>query len=108
MGWFLVPVVVILILVVPYFAADSRDGADWKPAALRSPARGTRRTRRFSESPGALLVLRVASRAVASHRRMRPVRPVRTVRPVRRARTSERTRPRAKITGALADRAAER
>ena len=47
MAWFLVPFVAIALLVVPYFAADSRDGADWKPAALRAPARGTRRTLPF-------------------------------------------------------------
>jgi hypothetical protein len=105
MAWFLVPLVVIVLLVVPYFAADSRDGADWKPAALKGPAQGTRRTRHFSESPGALVVRKVAQRAFASHRRARPVRPGS---PVRRARTGERTRPRGRITGALADRAAQR
>jgi hypothetical protein len=63
MVWFLVPVVAILLLVVPFFAADSRDGADWKPAALRRPARGTRRTLTFSQSPGALAVRKVASSA---------------------------------------------
>ena len=35
MTWLLVPVAVIVLLAVPFFAADSRDGADWKPVALR-------------------------------------------------------------------------
>jgi hypothetical protein len=94
MGWFLVPVVVILLLVVPYFAADSRDGADWKPVALRRPARGTRRTLSFSESPGALAVRKVVSRAFASHN------------PMRRMRKTGQTRPVAKIGAGLADRVA--
>ena len=40
MTWFLVPVAVIVLLAVPYFAADSRDGADWKPVALRGTGAG--------------------------------------------------------------------
>jgi hypothetical protein len=95
MTWFLVPVAVIVLLAVPFFAADSRDGADWKPAALSGPARGTRRTVPFSGSPGALLVRRVVVGAFASHRA------------IKRTRTSARTRPGAKIAGALVDRAAE-
>jgi hypothetical protein len=71
MAWFLVPLIIILLLVVPYFAADSRDGADWKPATLKGQARGTRRTLPFSGSPGALVVRRAASTARASLRPMR-------------------------------------
>jgi hypothetical protein len=71
MGWFLVPLGVIALLAVPYFAADSRDGADWKPAALRGPVRGSHRTLPFSESPGALAIRKVASRALASPRSLR-------------------------------------
>ncbi len=71
MAWFLVPVIVILLLIVPYFAADSRDGADWKPATLKGQARGTRRTLPFSGSPGALVVRRAASTVRASLRPMR-------------------------------------
>jgi hypothetical protein len=95
MAWFLVPVIAILLLAVPYFAADSRDGADWKPAAL-GRARGTRRALTFSQSPGVSAVRKLASSAFASHRR------------ARRARKTERTRPAAKIGGALVDRFAER
>ncbi len=95
MTWFLVPVAVIVLLAVPFFAADSRDGADWKPVALRGPARGTRRDRPFSKSPGALFVRTVASRALASHRSMK------------RPRTSDCTSPGAKIAAALTDHAAE-
>jgi hypothetical protein len=94
MTWLLVPVAVIVLLAVPFFAADSRDGADWKPAALRGPARGTRRDRPFSKSPGALFVRRVASRALSSHRSMK------------RQRTSDCASPSA-IAAALTDHAAE-
>ncbi len=95
MAWFLVPVVAILLLVVPLFAADSRDGADWKPAALPRPARGTRRTLTFSQSPGALAVRKIVSSALASHRSMK------------RPRTTDCTSPGAKIAAALTDHAAD-
>jgi hypothetical protein len=95
MGWFIFPVIVVLLLVTPFFAADTRDGADWKPAAQRGPTRRTRRTSTFSESSGALAVRRAASRAAASQHRLT------------RARKTGRARPVVKISGALADRAAE-
>ncbi len=95
MTWFLVPLAVIVLLAVPFFAADSRDGADWKPVALRGPARGTRRGRPFSKSPGALFVRAVVSRALASHRSMK------------RPRTSDCTSSSPKIAAALIDHAAE-
>jgi len=96
MGWFLVPIVVIVLLAVPYFAADSRDGADWKPVALRGPARGTRRALPFSKSPGALFVRAFVSRALSARRSLK------------RTRTGSVTNPGPRIGGALTDRVAER
>ena len=40
MGWFLVPVVVIVLLAVPYFAADSRDGGRLEARRSERPGAG--------------------------------------------------------------------
>jgi hypothetical protein len=96
MAWFLVPLAVIVLLAVPFFGADSRDGADRKPLALRGPARRTRRTTSFSQSPGAMFVRTVASRVPGSHRSKE------------RTRSTNRTSSDLKIARALGNRVAER
>jgi hypothetical protein len=50
MGWVIGGAVVAFLVLSPLFAADSRDGADWKPFELL--AMGSRgRVRPCSESP---------------------------------------------------------
>jgi len=66
MGWLIAVAVIVFLAAVPYFAADSRDGADWKPSAHSGALRAVS-SRPFSQSPGAVLARRVAAWA---HRAM--------------------------------------
>lgn len=79
MGWVIAAAVGAALLASPWFGADSRDGADWKPLV---PARSARRAvRPFSESPGVAGVRAGIGRLTRTVRRRSRVQAVQTVRP---------------------------
>lgn len=68
MGLLIFAGVVVVLLLAPWFVADSRDGADWKPMP-RPSRRSTGPVRPFLESAAALRV-RAAGRHLAYRLRL--------------------------------------
>jgi hypothetical protein len=52
--------VVVVLLAVPWFGADSRDGMDWKPIKMSGETPAPRHVRPFSQSPAAVVLRRTA------------------------------------------------
>ncbi|MGH9107084.1 MAG: hypothetical protein ACRDZX_14880 [Acidimicrobiales bacterium] len=67
MGWLIALGVVALLVSAPWWVADSRDGRDWKPAALAGPKRTGRSVRPVARSPTGALVRRLWAKG--SHHR---------------------------------------
>ena len=67
MGWVIAALLVTVLLASPWIAADSRDGADWKP--LRTGGRTPRHAvRPWSASPGAVAVRKGVARFLRRRR----------------------------------------